>query len=100
MPPSFLVRLAGRWRASLACFVLLMAGPVLAVAAEPLRIAYTSIAAVYGPLWLTHETGLFKKYPIDPESIYIAGDVSIALAAKNCRGDTSHEDNTRSSRAP
>jgi hypothetical protein len=29
-----------------------------AVQAEPLRIAYTSIAVVYGPLWLTKEAGL------------------------------------------
>ncbi|MGH7870883.1 MAG: ABC transporter substrate-binding protein, partial [Candidatus Binatia bacterium] len=41
--------------------------------AEPLRIAYTSIAVVYGPLWLTKEAGLFKKYGIDPEYVYIAG---------------------------
>ena len=41
--------------------------------AQPLRIAYTSIAVVYGPLWLTKEAGLFKKYNIDPEFIYIAG---------------------------
>jgi NitT/TauT family transport system substrate-binding protein len=44
-----------------------------AVQAEPLRIAYTSIAVVYGPLWLTKEAGLFKKYNIEPEFIYIAG---------------------------
>src|SRR5262245_32747283 len=41
--------------------------------AEPLRIAYTSIAMVYGPLWLTKDAGHFKKYNIDPEFIYIAG---------------------------
>src|SRR5438132_4119582 len=41
--------------------------------AEPLRIAYTSIAMVYGPLWLTKETGIFKKYNIEPELLYIAG---------------------------
>ena len=40
---------------------------------EPLRIAYTSIAMVYGPLWLTKEAGIFKKYNIDPELLYIAG---------------------------
>jgi ABC-type nitrate/sulfonate/bicarbonate transport system substrate-binding protein len=34
-------------------------------ATEPLRSAYTSIAVVYGPLWLIKETGLFKKYHID-----------------------------------
>ncbi len=41
--------------------------------AESLRIAYTSIAVVYGPLWLTKEAGLFKKYHIEAEFIYIAG---------------------------
>jgi ABC-type nitrate/sulfonate/bicarbonate transport system substrate-binding protein len=43
------------------------------IGAEGLRIAYTSIAVVYGPLWLTKEAGLFKKYNIEPEFIYIAG---------------------------
>ena len=43
------------------------------VFAEPLRIAYTSIAMVYGPLWLTKEAGIFKKHNIDPELLYIAG---------------------------
>src|SRR5512132_1523261 len=41
--------------------------------AEPLRIAYTSIALVYGPLWVTKDAGIFKKYNIDPELLYIAG---------------------------
>ncbi len=44
-----------------------------ALFSEPLRIAYTSIAMVYGPLWLTKETGIFKKYNIDAELLYIAG---------------------------
>ena len=41
--------------------------------AEALRIAYTLIAVVYGPLWLAKEAGFFKKYNIEPEFIYIAG---------------------------
>jgi NitT/TauT family transport system substrate-binding protein len=60
--------------------------------AQPLRIAYTSIAVVYGPLWLTQEAGIFKKHGIDAEFIYIAGgppslqaliadDVAIAFTA-------------------
>src|SRR5918996_446752 len=44
-----------------------------AAGAEPLRIAYTSIAVVYGPLWVTRDAGIFKKYNIDPELLYIAG---------------------------
>ncbi len=46
---------------------------VASASAEPLRIAYTSIAVVYGPLWLTKDAGIFKKYNIEPEFIYIAG---------------------------
>ena len=57
-----------RWLA----FAFLLALPAHANA-EALRIAYTSIAVVYGPLWLTKEAGLFKKYNIEPEFIYIAG---------------------------
>ncbi len=41
--------------------------------AESLRIAYTSIAMVYGPLWVTKEAGIFKKHDIDAELLYIAG---------------------------
>jgi NitT/TauT family transport system substrate-binding protein len=55
---------------SLLAAILLICGPARA---ETLRIAYTSIAVVYGPLWLTKEAGIFKKYSIDPEFIYIAG---------------------------
>lgn len=77
-------------RITLATLTFFLCGVV--VKAEPLRIAYTSIAVVYGPLWLTKEAGLFKKYNIEPEFIYIAGgppslqaliagDVSIAFTA-------------------
>ncbi len=70
---------------------LLLALPAT-VNGEALRIAYTSIAFVYGPLWLTKEAGLFNKYHIDAEFIYIAGgppslqaliagDVAIAFTA-------------------
>ena len=75
-------------------YVLVLVILLLATAAnaQPLRIAYTSIAVVYGPLWLTKEAGIFKKYGIDPEFIYIAGgppslqaliagDVAIAFTA-------------------
>lgn len=61
-------------------------------AAESLRIAYTSIGLVYGPLWVTKDAAIFKKYNIDPELLYIAGgppslqaliagDVAIAFTA-------------------
>ena len=74
--------------------IVLGLAPIRAYAAdaEPLRIAYTSIGISYGPLWLTKELGIFRKYDIDAEILYIAGgplstqaliagDVSIAFAS-------------------
>jgi len=61
-------RLLAQWLTSLMLLVISSQ-----VNGESLRIAYTSIAVVYGPLWLTKEAGLFKKYNIEPEFIYIAG---------------------------
>jgi ABC-type nitrate/sulfonate/bicarbonate transport system substrate-binding protein len=55
------------------CFAIALVFSAIGATAEPLRIAYTSIAVVYGPLWLTKEAGIFKKYNIEPEFIYIAG---------------------------
>jgi ABC-type nitrate/sulfonate/bicarbonate transport system substrate-binding protein len=57
----------------LSIFTVAIFFPASSLWAEPLRIAYTSIAMVYGPLWLTKEAGVFKKYHIDPELLYIAG---------------------------
>jgi ABC-type nitrate/sulfonate/bicarbonate transport system substrate-binding protein len=54
-------------------FVVFSHFSVSAVHAELLRIAYTSISMTYGPLWLTKEAGIFKKYNIEPEMLYIAG---------------------------
>src|SRR5215813_6106782 len=53
-------------------FITMLLFPISA-SAEPLRIAYTSISMTYGPLWLTKEAGIFKKYNIEPEMLYIAG---------------------------
>jgi ABC-type nitrate/sulfonate/bicarbonate transport system substrate-binding protein len=52
-----------------ASFLLISSG----AGAEPLRIAYTSIAVVYGPLWVTRDARIFKEYNIDTELLYIAG---------------------------
>ena len=72
--PSRLFSSRSRPLASIPIVVLgLLLYTCASVFAEPLRIAYTSIAMVYGPLWLTKEAGIFKKYNIDPELLYIAG---------------------------
>ena len=72
MPIQFHLRSFGPIRASLACILSAIHLWAALAGAEPLRIAYTSIAVVYGPLWLTKEAGLFKKYTIDPEFLYAA----------------------------
>jgi NitT/TauT family transport system substrate-binding protein len=70
-------------------FALFEPAPVFA---EPLRIAYTSIAIVFAPLWTTEEAGIFKKHGLDVELLYIgggppstqallAGDVKISFTA-------------------
>jgi NitT/TauT family transport system substrate-binding protein len=74
--------------------IILSLAPIETHAADgaPLRIAYTSIGISYGPLWLTKEAGIFKKYDIDAELLFIAGgplstqaliagDVGIAFAS-------------------
>jgi ABC-type nitrate/sulfonate/bicarbonate transport system substrate-binding protein len=43
------------------------------VTAEPLRIVYTAISLVYGPLWVTQQAGLFKKHNLDVELLYLSG---------------------------
>jgi ABC-type nitrate/sulfonate/bicarbonate transport system substrate-binding protein len=76
-----------------AVFILVLT-PIKTHAADSqrLRIAYTSLGISFGPLWLTKEAGIFKKYDIDAELLYIAGgplatqaliggDVGIALAS-------------------
>jgi NitT/TauT family transport system substrate-binding protein len=70
-------------------FALFEPAPVFA---EPLRIAYTSIAMVFAPLWTTQAAGIFKKHGLDVELLYIgggppstqallAGDVKISFTA-------------------
>ena len=62
-----------RWLFATAVILALFTARAQPAPAESVRIAYTSIAVVYGPLWLTKEAGLFNKYDIEPEFIYIAG---------------------------
>lgn len=63
-------------RATFTAFLLFVvtffAGPV-PLTAEPLRIVYTAISLMYGPLWVTQEAGIFKKYHLDTELLYISG---------------------------
>ena len=75
---------------SLLIFVTISLGSRAPATAEPLRIVYTAISLMYGPLWVTREAGLFKKHNLDVELLYlsggtlstaalVAGDVQIAF---------------------
>jgi len=41
--------------------------------AQSLKIPYVSLSPTAGPLWITYETGLFKKNHINAELLYIPG---------------------------
>jgi NitT/TauT family transport system substrate-binding protein len=48
--------------------------------AQKVRTSYPGTAGVNVPFWLTHETGLFKKYGLDHEALLISGSVTTMQA--------------------
>src|SRR6185503_14473173 len=52
---------------------MVLGGAPARLCAEPLRIVYTAISLMYGPLWVTREAGIFKKYNLDVELLYLSG---------------------------
>ena len=52
-------------------------------AAAKFRIGYSAITATMAPLWAGQEKGVFAKYGIDAELIYLAGGGRIALALES-----------------
>ena len=76
-------------RALLLALLLSLLCAVPALAAERLRIAYSSISAAYTGIWVAHDAGLFAKEGLEDQIIFIpsatqlaqvlvAGDVDIA----------------------
>jgi len=72
-------------------FALVFVARPAVLGAEPLRIVYTAVSLMYGPLWVTQDTGIFRKNNLDVELLYISGgnlstaalvsgDVQIAFA--------------------
>ena len=57
--------------------------PSLLFAATQLRIGYSAITTTQAPLWAAQDRGLFTKYGIEPELIYLAGGSKIALALES-----------------
>ena len=65
---------------SLLIFVATLLGGRIPISAEPLRIAYTAISLLYGPLWVTREAGTFNKYNLDVVLLYLAGGTLSTMA--------------------
>ena len=68
------------WIASgVLCFSL----PDRLFAATRIRIGYSAITTTQAPLWAAEDRGLFQKYGLEPELIYLAGGSKIALALES-----------------
>src|SRR5262245_17968307 len=59
-----------------AALILVLDGGKLAGAA-PVRIAYSSISGAMLPLWVAKDKGLFDKYGVEAELMYIRDDPEI-----------------------
>lgn len=53
------------------------------IAAERVTAAYTSIAAAYAPFWTAKDKGIFDKYNLDVNLIYMRGTVPTLAALAN-----------------
>ncbi len=53
-------------------FVILCLQPI-SLRAESIRVGYPSLATGFAPSWVTADTGLWKKYGLDVELIYLRG---------------------------
>ena len=65
------VRVKLQWALAVLCGVQILAGQI--AYAQSLKIPYVSLSPTAGPLWITYETGLFKKNHINAELLYIPG---------------------------
>lgn len=68
---------------ALAVTVACATGPVPAAKEQPLekiRLGYSSVSGTQGVIWVAQEAGLFKKYGLDVELIYISGGSTLVKA--------------------
>ncbi|HEY2989618.1 MAG TPA: ABC transporter substrate-binding protein [Candidatus Binatia bacterium] len=60
--------------------VIFLASGAPPVAAERIRIAYSAISGVQLPLWVAKDKGLFKRYGLDVDFLYIGGGSVVVQA--------------------
>jgi NitT/TauT family transport system substrate-binding protein len=69
--------LSGNLRASMVALMVVLSGGVAAADNAPERplekvtFAYSSLSGNMAPLWITHERGLFRKYGLDVQLVFI-----------------------------
>ena len=75
-------------------FFLLFARAVAFAAQSPaplanVTIAYTLISPQYAPAWIAKETGIFRKYGINAQLVYMRGGIlaTQALVSKEVRSE-------------
>lgn len=49
-------------------------------AAAPVRVAYSAISGAMGPLWVAHDLGIFNRYGLDVQLLYIGGGSVVTQA--------------------
>src|SRR5438093_7971144 len=47
---------------------------------DPFTISYASVSGTRGPLWIAEDLGLFEKYVLDVDLIYLASGVTSVTA--------------------
>src|ERR1051325_11900123 len=58
-------------------------------AAQNLKVPFAALSPNYAPLWIAADTGLFKKYSLDVQLIYIsAGSVIVPAILSGDRKST------------
>ncbi len=50
------------------------------ITAEKMRVGYSAQAGAFAPIWITKEAGIFKKYGLDVDLIFIPGGPTAAAA--------------------
>jgi NitT/TauT family transport system substrate-binding protein len=53
---------------------------VASAGAAPVRIAYSAISGAMGPLWVAHDLGIFNRYGVDVQLLYIGGGSVVTQA--------------------
>ena len=58
---------------ALTLFLVLFVAPAGAQALDRIRISYSAISGSQAILWVTHDAGLFRKYDLEPQIVFISG---------------------------